>query len=47
MLESLLKLYVIIIELFGVIGISILIQLIVYKTTKISIYNKILKLIKN
>lgn len=47
MLESLLKLYTIIIELFGVIGISILIQLIVYKTTKISIYNKILKLIKN
>lgn len=47
MLESLLKLYVIIIELFGVIGISILIQLIVYRTTKISIYNKILKLIKN
>lgn len=47
MLESLLKLYVIIIELFGIIGISILIQLIVYRTTKISIYNKILKLIKN
>lgn len=47
MLESLLKLYIIIIELFGVIGISILIQLIVYRTTKISIYNKILKLIKN
>lgn len=46
MLESLLKLYTIIIELFGIIGISILIQLIVYRTTKISIYNKILKLIK-